>query len=149
MVVGVDDAAAVIGIVAFSAQLFQTCMKGLLTLSKARAYGSDVSGTSLMFELQLHKLYTWAEEVGLLHEPKQLLVNQQYASVVPKVLGHLKDLCLDLDKLKKYHRLELEETTQELLTLGEEETAFERLAIIAPDGCEDFIKRMFKRRDKA
>lgn len=141
-----DGASAIISIVAFSATCFEACVKALVILSKARSYRRDVSGVSLMLELEMRKLHAWAVEVGLSQQPPVLLVNTQYASIVPKLLEHLRSLVSDLDKLKNTHGLHLQETTEQLLALNGDASAFERLGLKTNDACEDLLARIFKQR---
>ena len=141
-----DGVSALLSIVGFSASCFESCIKGLVILSKARSYRRDVSGISLIFELELHKLHAWAFEVGLSQQPPILLVDAQYASVVPKVLEHLQTLVSDVDKLQRNHGLQLQETPEELLILNEGDSAFERLGLESDDGCEHYLKRIFRQR---
>ncbi|KAK3696850.1 hypothetical protein LTR37_017756 [Vermiconidia calcicola] len=141
-----EAVSALLGIVAFSATYFEACIKGLVILSKARSYRRDVSGVSLMLELELHKLHAWAVEIGLSQQPPMLLVDTQYTSIVPKVLKHLQTLVSDLDKLKHTHGLQLQETADQLLILDGDDSAFVRLGIETNDGCDHILTRIFKQR---
>lgn len=141
-----DGVSSLVSLIGFSAACFECCIKGLVILSKARSYRRDVSGISLIFELELHKLYAWAVEVGLSREPPVLLVAAEYASVVSKVLDHLQSLVSDVDKLQKNHGVQLQETSEQLLILDEGSPTFERLDLETSDDCEHFLKRIFRRR---
>lgn len=145
---GFDDAAAVASLVGFSAALFHACIQGLIILSKARSFGRDISGIRLMIELEQHKLYTWAEEVGLLQESPALLVSAQRAHLVPKILEHLRELFSDLERLKSDYGLHLQETAEEIFELDESESAFERLGIAESDHSRPIQMKVFKERKK-
>jgi hypothetical protein len=146
MPIGIDDAANFVALVGFAAGFLESCIKGLLILSKARSYGRDISGINLMIELELHKLHAWGVEVGLSREPPTLLVDAQHALVVPKVLTHLHDLISDLNKMRSEFGLQLEETKEHFTRLNDNESAFERLGIEANDGCENVLSKIFRKK---
>ena len=148
MPIGIDDAANFVALVGFAAGFLESCIKGLLILSKARSYGRDVSGINLMIELELHKLHAWGVEVGLSQEPPTLLVEAQHALVVPKVLKHLHDLVSDLKKMRSEFGLQLEETKEHFTGLNDNESAFERLGIEANDGCENVLSKIFRKKSQ-
>lgn len=141
-----EAAAAILGIIGSSATCLEACIKGLAILSKARCYHRDVSGISLMFELEMHKLYAWGVEVGLTQQTQALLVDAQSIETVFKVLKHLESLVTDLDKLRRAHGLELQETTEQVLQLEDNASALGRLRIEVAEGLDRALNRMFKGR---
>ena len=106
-----------VGLVALSLACMNGCVKGLVVLSKARSYNHDISDIRLRIELTLHSLTTWAEEAGLIQEPPALLMNPINAALVPKILGQLEVLLLDLRQLEQRYGLRLEPTSENLEAL--------------------------------
>ena len=119
-------------------------MKGLALLSKARCYRRDVSGVSLMFELEMQRLYAWAVEVGLGQQPPVLLVDMQYVVLVPRVLEHLQLRVSDLHRLKTNHGLQLQQATEQIRILEDgDASALDRLGVEPNDGFKKMLRRIF------
>ncbi|OAP58887.1 hypothetical protein AYL99_06184 [Fonsecaea erecta] len=115
---GLDTAAGIAGLLTLSFACLQGCIKGFTLLRRARSHDRDVAVVSLMIELELHKLLTWAEEVGLFETPRDLRVNARDAPYVPKILEQLQSLLLDVDGLRRRYNLDLREES-EILSLDE------------------------------
>src|SRR4051794_19773491 len=79
---GVGDIATIMQLVQFSAASLHICIKTLIILGKARSYDRDISGVRLLIELQKHKLFGWALEVGLLQDPPALNTGAQNVPLV-------------------------------------------------------------------
>ncbi|KAK4500159.1 hypothetical protein PRZ48_008345 [Zasmidium cellare] len=148
MPTGLEEGAALLGLVGFSAGLFKACIEGLVILSKARSYGRNTSGMGLMLELELHKLYSWAVEAGLAQTPPSLRIGADQAVLVYRVLEHLKELILNVQKLRAVHGLHLQEEPDQLLLLDEADSAFGRLGLKSGDGCHSLVLNIFQQRDK-
>lgn len=148
MPTGLEEGAALLGLIGFSTALFKACVKGLMILSKARGYGRDTCGMSLMIELELHKLYSWAVEVGLAQNPPSLRIGAEQAILVHKVLEHLKELVFDLEKLRTVHDLHLQEQPDQLLSLEHDDSAFGRLGLKSGEGYHKLALEIFRQRGK-
>ncbi len=111
-----------VGVVALSLTCLHGCVKGLVVLSKAKHYNRDVSDVRLQTELTLHSLFTWAEEAGLTQEPPTLLMSANKAALVPKILGQLETLLLDLKQLEQRYELYLQPTSDDVETLHEDDS---------------------------
>ena len=116
--------ADIVGLVALSLSCLNGCVKGLIILSKARHYNRDISDIRLRTELTLHSLTTWAEEAGLMEDPPRLLVSANDAPLVPKILGQLETLLLDLRQLQQRYGLYLEPTSETVEALHDDDTTF-------------------------
>ena len=97
-----------VSLVVLSLSCLNGCVKGLIVLSKAKHHNRDISNIRLRTELTLHSLTTWAEEAGLMQEPPTLSISANNAALVPKILGRLETLLLDLRQLEQRHGLYLE-----------------------------------------
>lgn len=124
MPVGLDEA---VGLVALSLTCFHGCVQGLITLSKARHYHSDVSGVRLQIEIAQSSLFAWAEEAGLTREPPALLVSRGTAQLVPNILEHLQRLLLDLRTLRERYDLDLQTTSEVVEELNDQDTTLSKL----------------------
>ena len=111
-----------VGLVALSLTCLNGCVKGLVVLSKAKHYNRDISDVRLRIELTLHSLTTWAEEAGLIQESPTLLMNAINAALVPKILGQLEILLLDLRHLEQRYGLCLEPSSENLEALYDNDT---------------------------
>lgn len=145
---GLDDIAAVVGLIGFSAACFENIVKGLILLSKARNYSRDVSDISLKTEIALRKLQKWDEEVRLSEQPLRTSIRQQDIDIVDKVLKRLEELVSNLDKIEENYNLKLEETKESLDSLSEQDNAVTERGVRTNDGYQKFIVRVFKRRAK-
>ncbi|PPJ53886.1 hypothetical protein CBER1_04621 [Cercospora berteroae] len=143
---GLEETAVIVSLIGFSAAAFKGCVEGLFLLSKAKDYSRNVSGVSLTIELELHKLYSWGDEVGLLRHPQALLVDAQRVGIVCKALQHLNELVSDLGKLSTTHGLQLQEEEDHLLRLEDVETALDRLN--NEKGAQSLARTIFKQRSK-
>ncbi|KAL9633190.1 MAG: hypothetical protein Q9164_004850 [Protoblastenia rupestris] len=111
-----------VGLIALSLTCLSGCVKGLVVLSRAKFYNRDISDTRLRAELTLHSLTTWAEEAGLMQEPPTLSMSTINAALVPKILGQLEMLLLDLRQLEQRYGLRLEPTSENLEALYDDDT---------------------------
>ena len=107
MAEAIAAATSIVGIVGFSAQVFDGCIKGFVLLSSARNLGRDADILRSMLDWEQYRLEQWAEQVGLQDPAKaDILIDWD---LISKTLKLLDNLVNDTSMLKKKYNLVLSE----------------------------------------
>lgn len=107
MAEAVAAATSIVGIVGFSAQIFDGCIKGFVLLSSARNLGRDADILRSMLDWEQYRLEQWAEQAGLQDPAKaDILIDWDLVSQTLKLLDNLVN---DTSMLKKKYNLVLSE----------------------------------------
>jgi hypothetical protein len=135
-----------VGLLGLSLTCLAGCVKGLTVLGRAKHYTRDVTDLRLQVDLVLNSLFTWAKQAGLTDDPPSLLVNVDDAELVPKILGQLGALLLDLDRLKQRYGLYLQPTSENVEELDQDNPVAIQLGPQARRCTESAIVNIFRQK---
>ena len=107
MAEAIAAATSIVGIVGFSGQVFDGCIKGFVLLSSARNLGRDADILRSMLDWEQYRLEQWAEQVGLQDPAKADILTDW--DLISKTLKLLDNLVNDTSMLKKKYNLILSE----------------------------------------
>jgi ankyrin repeat protein len=111
MATGIEGAAAVVGFIGLTAQVFDGCIKGFVLLSTARNLGRDANLLRCMLDWEQFRLEHWAEKVGL-RQADAIADESLNWNLVNITLTHIRDLVNDTKSLKIKYGLVLIEEAQ-------------------------------------
>ncbi|MCJ1226263.1 Ankyrin repeat domain-containing protein 44 [Toensbergia leucococca] len=105
MATGLEAAATVFGIVGFSAQVFDGCIKGFVLLSSAHNLGRDADMFRCMLDWEQFRLEQWAEKAGL--QDKEKADSSLDWKLISTTLEHIQTLTNDTNLLREKYKLVL------------------------------------------
>ena len=105
MATGLEGVATVLGIIGFSAQIFDGCVKGFNLLFSAQNLGRDADMFRCMLDWEQFRLEQWAERVDL-SDPEKADPSLDW-TLIERTLEQIRSLATNTELLKEKYKLAL------------------------------------------